>query len=209
MTLQASGAISFSDLQTEFGGSNPIGMDEYYKDGSYVSSGFTGTGDASSLSTLLDQVGGRSTVFWRAAYGAGYYPYINNNDRFYSHNFWTDGEWTSGTAYLNTQFTLDQAGDYKVVLSGYNTGASRTLAIYIDGVLKTTLTSLGSSYSFTLTGSAVIQLNSTMNTIGNYNAHQADVYSSTNNRQISYTLNEDIPTSGVLSMDDFYNGQGN
>jgi len=31
MTIQSSGAISFSDLQTEFGGSNPISFSEYYR----------------------------------------------------------------------------------------------------------------------------------------------------------------------------------
>lgn len=36
MALQSSGAISLSDLQTEFGGSNPISMSEYYRGGSYV-----------------------------------------------------------------------------------------------------------------------------------------------------------------------------
>jgi hypothetical protein len=36
MTLPASGTISLSDIQTEFGGSNPIGLNEYYKGGSYV-----------------------------------------------------------------------------------------------------------------------------------------------------------------------------
>jgi hypothetical protein len=30
MTLQLSGAISFADIQTIFGGTNPIGMNEYY-----------------------------------------------------------------------------------------------------------------------------------------------------------------------------------
>jgi hypothetical protein len=30
MALQTSGAISLADIQTEFGGSNPIGLDEYY-----------------------------------------------------------------------------------------------------------------------------------------------------------------------------------
>jgi len=30
MTLQSSGAISLADVQTEFGGSNPIGINEYY-----------------------------------------------------------------------------------------------------------------------------------------------------------------------------------
>lgn len=38
MTLQTSGAISYSQLQTEFGGSNPISASEYYKNGSYVPS---------------------------------------------------------------------------------------------------------------------------------------------------------------------------
>lgn len=36
MTLQTSGNITFADIQTEFGGSNPIGLDEYYSGGAYV-----------------------------------------------------------------------------------------------------------------------------------------------------------------------------
>lgn len=36
MTLQSSGVITFADIQTEFGGSNPIGFDEYYSGGAYV-----------------------------------------------------------------------------------------------------------------------------------------------------------------------------
>ena len=38
MALQTSGAISFSQMQTEFGGANPIALSEYYKNGSYVPS---------------------------------------------------------------------------------------------------------------------------------------------------------------------------
>lgn len=42
-TLQSSGEISFNDMQTQLGGSNPIGFDEYYRGGSYVpSTGVTG-----------------------------------------------------------------------------------------------------------------------------------------------------------------------
>lgn len=37
MTLQASGPISLADIQSEFGGTNPIGLSEYYKGGTYVS----------------------------------------------------------------------------------------------------------------------------------------------------------------------------
>ena len=36
MTMPASGAINFGQLQTEFGGSNPIGLNEYYRSGTYV-----------------------------------------------------------------------------------------------------------------------------------------------------------------------------
>lgn len=39
MTLQSSGAISLADVQTEFGGSNPIAISEYYGVGTVPSSG--------------------------------------------------------------------------------------------------------------------------------------------------------------------------
>tara|TARA_Y100000289_G_scaffold43404_1_gene43162 strand:+ start:1134 stop:1769 length:636 start_codon:yes stop_codon:yes gene_type:complete len=38
MTMQSSGAISLSQIQTEFGGSNPVSMNEYYVGGANVSS---------------------------------------------------------------------------------------------------------------------------------------------------------------------------
>ena len=41
MTLQASGAIALTEIQSEFGGSNPIGLNEYYKGGSYVNPSLT------------------------------------------------------------------------------------------------------------------------------------------------------------------------
>lgn len=43
MALQTSGAISLADIQTEFGGSNPISLSEYYAGGSYVPSSSSGT----------------------------------------------------------------------------------------------------------------------------------------------------------------------
>ena len=41
MTLQTSGAISLADLQTEYGGANPISISEYYRNGSYVPNSIT------------------------------------------------------------------------------------------------------------------------------------------------------------------------
>ena len=36
MALQTSGAISLAQVQSEFGGSHPISMSEYYQGGAYV-----------------------------------------------------------------------------------------------------------------------------------------------------------------------------
>ena len=43
MTLPSSGPLALTDIQTEFGGSNPIGMNEYYAGGGLVPAGTTGT----------------------------------------------------------------------------------------------------------------------------------------------------------------------
>jgi len=43
MAIPSSGPLTLSDIQTEFGGSNPISLSEYYAGGSYVPAGTTGT----------------------------------------------------------------------------------------------------------------------------------------------------------------------
>jgi hypothetical protein len=46
MPLQTSGAISLQNIQTQFGGSNPISISEYYAGGGLVPSGTTGINGA-------------------------------------------------------------------------------------------------------------------------------------------------------------------
>ena len=43
MTLPASGPLTLADIQTEFGGTNPISLNEYYAGGAYVYAGASGT----------------------------------------------------------------------------------------------------------------------------------------------------------------------
>jgi hypothetical protein len=43
MALPASGPLTLANIQTEFGGSNPISLSEYYAGGSLVPAGTTGT----------------------------------------------------------------------------------------------------------------------------------------------------------------------
>jgi len=46
MPIPSSGALTLSTIQTEFGGINPIGLNEYYAGGANVPSGTTGTNGA-------------------------------------------------------------------------------------------------------------------------------------------------------------------
>jgi len=56
-----SGAISFSDIQTEFGGSHPISLSEYYRGGSQVPSVGAGTSGIPTSSTIsADNLRGKS-----------------------------------------------------------------------------------------------------------------------------------------------------
>lgn len=59
MTLQTSGAISLSQVQSEFGGSNPISMSEYYRGGANVPT--TVTGSPGAWSSYQANV---STYYW-------------------------------------------------------------------------------------------------------------------------------------------------
>jgi hypothetical protein len=68
-TLQTSGAISLNQLQSVFGGSNPISMSEYYRGGSYVPS--TGAGSytsyQASLQSPLYYFTGAGVVVWNGS----------------------------------------------------------------------------------------------------------------------------------------------
>lgn len=70
MAIPASGAISLTTIQTEFGGSNPIGLNEYYAGGAYVPAGTTGTYGA---------VPSSGAISLRNFYGTSK-PVVNFND---------------------------------------------------------------------------------------------------------------------------------
>ncbi len=50
MALPLSGTLSLADIQTEFGGSNPISLSEYYRGGPYVTANNTGVPTSGSIS---------------------------------------------------------------------------------------------------------------------------------------------------------------
>ena len=64
MALQSSGAISLSDIQTEFGGSNPISLSEYYGSDTVPASGAISFDDfyGTSNITYMSATGGTVTT---------------------------------------------------------------------------------------------------------------------------------------------------
>jgi hypothetical protein len=77
MPLQTSGEISLAQVQSEFGGSNPIEMAEYYRGGSFVPSTLAGAWSAyqGSLNTPVyywsyDSSSGVAEIYWNGAYVA-------------------------------------------------------------------------------------------------------------------------------------------
>lgn len=67
MPLQSSGAISLNDVQTEFGGVNPIGINEYYAGGLYVQAG----GGAITTKTFSVASGNKAPLYGS---GGGAFP---------------------------------------------------------------------------------------------------------------------------------------
>ena len=108
MALQTSGTISLSQVQGEFGGSNPISMSEYYRNGSYVPSTITTTsttGWYGQLSPLWSWVvaSGTSTyqAYWNGtAVGSGSGSSITVSGYTYDvGSLWNTISGKSGTTY--------------------------------------------------------------------------------------------------------------
>jgi hypothetical protein len=211
MALQSSGAISFSDLQTEYGGENPISLDEYYKGGSYVPTTVETTGTVSSGSyteseNALQNWGGNYSVFWRYyENGSGNPPRYNQDGHLMYYTYWTDQAWTSGTGWVDLTLTVDLAGDYQVVMSAYNTGASRTGEVWVNDVSQGTFNL--DTLSFSCEAGDEVRIYTSMTTIGNYNSLSCYLQTSNGNQTLSVNANENVPESGVIEMDDFYDGQ--
>ena len=81
MVLQSSGAISLTDIQTEFGGSNPIGMNEYYTGWTYVDS--TATTIPISGAINLNNFYAKSKIY-RIASSSTYYTLMTRYNSAYT-----------------------------------------------------------------------------------------------------------------------------
>ena len=139
MALQTSGAISFANLQTELGGSNPITM------GEYAAFRVSGSGNTISMnqfygaSSSLDSID--VTVGYRAAahptYAGPWYGYANGSSGFGSINP-TSVAWNSGATYseLNASNPPVYSGNYylRVATAGGTYSNSGWTTVTVSGV---------------------------------------------------------------------------
>ena len=145
MALQNSGAISLSDIQDEYGGSNPIGLSEYYDKGDAPSSGaidlaadFYGTSNTIPVNFLVVAGAGGNG---QAAGGAGGYRS--------SHNSETSG----GGCAAESALQLVPGTQYTVTIGAGSTGGNVGGNSVVSGSGITTITSLGGGNADTTGGS--------------------------------------------------------
>ena len=153
MALQSSGAISLANLQSEYGGSNPISMSEYYRNGGLVPNSISSTGPGSYTSYQYS----RNSTDWNVfVFGS-----IN----------WGGSSIVSNSLNIGSSTTSFSTGGFD----------------YQRGSFQETVTS----------GSG--KLTSTVN------------HYSVRRRQSSVTtttsVNQSVPTSGQISLSQFYGGR--
>jgi hypothetical protein len=203
MTLQTSGAISLGDMGTEFSDTQPHSMSEFYSGGSIVSSSYSFTGTASGLSIPSSSFGSRG------GYDRG--PGINSSTELYYHVRWCDGCSQSATI----EFTIDNAGTYIFRMGGFlQAGGQYTdNEIWVNGTKIHDFTVPYSVYgtneedkTVTVSAGASIKLVVYMSALGNtWQSTNAYVYGSTaGSKTVSASGNDNVPTSGEISISDFY-----
>lgn len=207
MTLPSSGTLSLSDLQGEFGGSNPISMSEYYKSGN---NGYVPT-TVPELVTAASLAGSNSTNLRGPQFG-GYNPAINSTtpSGIYTHQLWADN---GSTGTVNRTFTVNKTGTYNIYFGWYSYSLTAPLTVQVNGsnVYYATLTSYNSTVSTSGTFSAssgdtigIITSFPSSGWSGHYTFIGGNSYSS---RNIDIPVNSGIPTSGALDISDFYGGR--
>lgn len=205
MTLPASGALSFANIQTEFGGSNPISLSEYYKNGSNVPSTVSEAVTAASL-------GGSNSANARYPAIGGYDPQINTFSRLYTQALWGDN---GSTITFDRNFTVNKTGTYSYYVAYYIQNATKTAThtLYVGGsqVATHSLTAGNSTASATgtlsVTAGQTIRVTGTGGSAG-WAAMTVHIGgSSSNNSSLSISVNANIPTSGIVNMSDYYGGR--
>lgn len=152
MALQASGAISLGNLQTEYGGANPISLSEYYRNGTYVP-------DSIVTSTLVREPASGENY---SSLSAPTYVWVAN---YYDNSQLVQIQWNNVA--LNPPVTT---------ATSYTSGAYT----YYRGTFREGYSFLSQSYF--------------------------GIYRTSGSSTTTY-VNQTVPTSGTVSLSQFYEGR--
>jgi len=204
MALQNSGTIKLSEVQAEHGGSNPISMSEYFRG---VGIDSTETVDSTSTATASNYSGNVQNVR-----GSGYNtnPAINpSSSEIYSHVAWADN---GGINTGDVQFNVDTTGTYNVSVGGHysNGGLTKTHTVFVNGTQEETLTTtftggsqnISNILSVDCEAGDLMRITCTWNS-GGWASSSVSV-SSTIASTDTNNINTGCPTSGTITMSDFY-----
>jgi len=202
MTLQSSGAISLANLATEFGDGVPYSMSEFYKGGSLVP---TTVPDAVTASNL----GGTNSANYRVPANGGYDPQINTFSRLYTQAIWGDN---GSTITFDRNFTVNKTGTYNYYVAYYIQNASKTAThtLYVAGTQVATHSLTAGNNTASATGTLSVTAGQVIRVTGSGGSAGwavMTVYiggSSYNNASIDLPVNTSVPTSGVISLSNFY-----
>lgn len=203
MTLQSSGAISVANLVSEYGGSAPHSLNEYYKGGSLVPNTVAETVTAASMSgSVYDGRGGGYTT----------YPAINSGGYIYRSYTWADNG-TTGTG--DIQWTVNRTGTYNYYGTYYIQNATRTATHtwYVAGSQVATYTLTAGNNTASTSGSFSVTSGQTVRVVVSWPSAgwaSCGLYfggSAYNNNSVQTAVNGSVPTSGAVSLTDFYGGR--
>ena len=203
MTLQASGAISLSDLGTEFSDTQPHSLSEFYSGGSLVPSTTQQAVTASSL-------GGSNSANARYPAIGGYDPQINTFSRLYTQALWGDN---GSNITMDRNFTVNKTGTYNYYAAYFIQNATKTATVtfYVNGsqVRSHSLTA-SSNQTTSATNTLSVGAGQVIRVVGSGGSAgwaNITIYvggSSYNNSSITVAGNTSVPSSGALSLGDFY-----
>jgi hypothetical protein len=151
MTLQTSGPISLADIQTEFGGTNPISLSEYYAGGSYVPSdihgtdGFIPTSGAIDINKFYGTKDSTTNSFFITTSTNNYVVRSTNNNIMRSALYRTPSsfQWNSRSADERYYFnTISTTGSWFSTLIANSDGTINTSKSVISGNSATASTAL-------------------------------------------------------------------
>jgi len=158
VALPTSGPLSLADIQTEFGGSNPVSLSEYYAGGSYVPAGTSGTNGAvpSSSTISISNFYGTSaaldvqtvTIGLFTSKGGSWYGYGVSGGAI------SDGTFNPKGGASISRLEWNSNGLLYFVLSGSHTNAGWTQVRIVNSAASTDLTFTRASASYNNNGSA-------------------------------------------------------